>query len=567
MKRRHTICQFQPKQVFGQWELKSFLGGGGNGEVWKCINEQGELRAIKLLKRANAKAYYRFIDETTIIEKNSDIEGIMPMVDKYLPQNLESTPFYVMPIAESSEGYLRGGAISSIMSAIMEVAETLVRLHDRKIYHRDIKPQNILRYKKRCCLADFGLVDYPDKKEVSKQNEEIGPKWTMAPEMRRESSSADASKADVYSLAKTLWIFLTGNDKGFDGQYSGQSVIGLKNHLRDVYITPIDNLLNKSTDNDPRKRPTISEFLNELGEWNNITGNFFKQNDEQWGEVQRMLFPNSMPSTAVWKDLKEIVFILRQLCKYDSLNHAFFPSGGGLDLVDARLSNELGCVELDCEVIHIVKPHKLLFESFGHNAHWNYFRLELEELPFTRLNQNLDDPREYETDRFFETVSELSPGNYYHHDVLSERRKYEKDFLILPKSRHVTRWNKGAFVFFNKASIYNADGSTYDGRHNQMSSDKFRSYIEGLVRKHLEYLEKANPNTATKSELIQNTKFNHQIQKKMVYRCNECGKIVDRDGNKINEMDYDYEIGVIKKFGEACVEWVECEDCFRKGSK
>lgn len=35
----------------------------------------------------------------------------------------------------------------------------------------------------------------------------------MAPEMRRESSTADVSKADVYSLAKTLWIYLTGNKK------------------------------------------------------------------------------------------------------------------------------------------------------------------------------------------------------------------------------------------------------------------------------------------------------------------------------------------------------------------
>ncbi|MDE0472846.1 MAG: hypothetical protein OXH57_13005 [Ekhidna sp.] len=34
-------------QKFGEWTLLSFLGGGGNGEVWKCTNKKGEISAIK----------------------------------------------------------------------------------------------------------------------------------------------------------------------------------------------------------------------------------------------------------------------------------------------------------------------------------------------------------------------------------------------------------------------------------------------------------------------------------------------------------------------------------------
>jgi hypothetical protein len=49
----------------------------------------------------------------------------------------------------------------------------------------------------------------------------------MAPEMKRESSNADLAKVDVYSLAKTLYILLTNNDKCFDGQYSTDSIFNL----------------------------------------------------------------------------------------------------------------------------------------------------------------------------------------------------------------------------------------------------------------------------------------------------------------------------------------------------
>lgn len=38
-------------------------------------------------------------------------------------------------------------------------------------------------------------------------------------EMKRNPKPADASKADVFSLAKTLWMFLSGDEKSFDGVY------------------------------------------------------------------------------------------------------------------------------------------------------------------------------------------------------------------------------------------------------------------------------------------------------------------------------------------------------------
>ncbi len=474
---------YRKGRKFGDWTLTYYKGGGGNGEVWACINSIGETKAIKLLKRIKLKSYARFYDETTVIEQNSDVIGIIPVEEKNLPKKInESTPYFIMPLAEPSESKLKDRPIEEKIDAMIQVAETLQELHKRKIYHRDIKPANILFYNSRFSLADFGLVDYPNKKEVSLKNEEIGAKWTMAPEMRRESSTADPAKADVYSLAKTLWIFLTGHNKGFDGQYSTESIIHLKNFYPESFTSPIDNLLISSTDNDPKKRPTVSKFLHALLEWKELSEDFLESNQQQWFEIQTKLFPTSIPKRVIWEDINDIVKVLKIVCSYDNLNHLFFPTGGGLDLEDVRLSYEEGCIELDFQLIDIVKPKRLLFESFGYDHEWNYFRLEADNLEPCGVYEVEKGEPPYDETHDREEVTQVSPGyyedyNYYENSYYIEDEDYQRPQGM----KHVTRWFRGNFVIFNKASVYNQTSSTYDGRHNKMTTDEFRDYIQRSV--------------------------------------------------------------------------------------
>ena len=454
--------QYKKGQEFGEWKLKTYLGGGGNGEVWKCINKKGEPGAIKLLRSVKPKPYARFLDETTVIEQNSDVDGIIPILDKHLPEDpKDSVPFYVMPVAESSEKRLKEKSIEEKIDAILEVCNTLRELHKRGISHRDIKPPNLLIYNSRYSLADFGLVDYPDKKDISFKNEEIGAKWTMAPEMKRESSKADGLKADIYSLAKTLWIILTENTKGFDGQYSPESIIELGRFYKESYTTPIDRLLASCTDNDPNSRPNIDEFILILEDWKVLNEDFHEQNQEQWFEFQQKLFPTAFPKRVIWENINDIITVLKVVCSYDNLNHMFFPNGGGLDLEDVRLSIEEGCLELDFGLIDIVKPKRLIFESFGYDPEWNYFRLELEELEPSGVHETEEGEEPYEKRYDHEFVSELYPGQYDKYELV-EHHYYYKDmgYDIPDGARQISRWFRGCFVIFNKRSTYNLTSST-----------------------------------------------------------------------------------------------------------
>ncbi|MCB0522859.1 MAG: protein kinase [Lewinellaceae bacterium] len=476
--------QFKKGLKFCRWTLESYLGSGGNAEVWKCTDEKGNNGAIKLLKSVNSKSYTRFLDETKVIEENSDIEGIIPMVDKYLPKDLNEAvvPFYVMPIAKSVESELKSKSIEKKIDAILEVCQTLRELHKRGISHRDIKPSNLLIHDSRYSIADFGLVDYPEKEDISFKNEVIGAKWTIAPEMRRESSKADGLKADIYSLAKTLWIVLTENPKGFDGQYSPESILEFRRFYNNCYTTPIDMLLAACTENDPNLRPDINDFISILEDWKVLNQDFHERNQEQWFEIQRKLFPSAFPKRVIWEDINDIVNILRILCSYNNLNFMFLPDGGGLDLRDARLSYEEGCIELDFQLIEIVKPKRLVFESFGYDPEWNYFRLELYELEPSGVYVAANGEEPYHIRYNKEAVSELYPGQYDKYDLVEYRYEYKDMGYEIPENiRLVSRWFRGSFVAFNKRSVYNLIRSTSDGRHNKMDTDEFRNYIQEAV--------------------------------------------------------------------------------------
>ncbi|MBK7444552.1 MAG: hypothetical protein IPJ45_00745 [Ignavibacteria bacterium] len=170
----------------------------------------------------------------------------------------------------------------------------------------------------------------------------------------------------------------------------------------------------------------------------------------------------------IWEDINDIIKVLKIVATYDNLNHMFFPSGGGLDLEDARLSVEYGCIELDFQSIDILKPKRLLFESFGYDHEWNYFRLEADELEPCGVYEVEEGDKPFEETHDREEVTQVYPGHYEDYNYYESSYYIEDDDYQRPDGmKHVTRWFRGSFVIFNKRSVYNQTTSTYDGRHNK----------------------------------------------------------------------------------------------------
>lgn len=456
-------------------ESEQPIGSGGNANVYLAQNKiTGERVALKELKtggRYFEEKKNRFCIESRLVQKIQDsVTGVIPIFDSGLPdENNNQKYWYTMPIAQPiSEKFKENVTVDDIAGCIIELAQVMVELHQRGIVHRDIKPSNIYFYNGRYCFGDFGLVDYPEKEDLTKLKESVGAKATIAPEMKRNASQSDGKKADVYSLAKTLWMMLTGNDTGFDGTYDSESkLMGLANILKNEHLIELEELLYDATREEPELRPTMKEFSERLTIWLDTRSDFDKSNLSQWKYIQNTLFGKIIPDTAKWSNIDDIIMVLNLLGKMPNLNHMFIPSGGGQDFEYAERAEEEDCICIKSLGNVILKPKSLYAENIEKDYIWSYFRLELEELPPVSEQHNI---------QTYETLTEDVPGHYV--SWICGNYGYYEDDKPLPKGyRTVQRYIKGSFVIFSKSSVYNDISGTYDARHSKMTTEQFRDYI------------------------------------------------------------------------------------------
>lgn len=460
--------------------IQKDMGEGGNATVHIVKDSTDKMLALKQLKSgycSDEEKTTRFTDEINIMTKNSDLSCIMPIIDTSIDEL-----WYVMPVAEPLSYSFSKESIESdfvkIQNWIIELAKGLFSIHSRGISHRDIKPDNIYLLNGKICYGDFGLVDFPDNSNsFTKSDRGLGAVFTIAPEMLRNPKEADGKKADVYSLAKTIWILLTGESKGFDGQYiiNGDNSLRHFEHLKKQHLVELEGLLYKSTAFNPEERPQISQFVDELKKWLLISSDIHESQHSEWNFISRCLFGEMIPESATWVKRTDILSVLNLIGSLPVLNHMLYSSiGGGFDFIDASIPQEEGCIELHIQIggNDILKPKRLHFECFVDSS-WNYFLLELE-----KLEAAVEGNRGHD----YEMVIEDRPGHYVSNEY-AQYGVYDYDTgEELPEdSRCVCRLLNETLLFVMKNGYYNCIPGTYDGRHGMCEPAQFRTYIDKLV--------------------------------------------------------------------------------------
>lgn len=453
-----------------KFKLGKPLGAGGNGIVYAA--KRGDVPvAVKFLLNTDTKRYLRFRDEVLVVTTLlKDSQWVIPVIEHHLPDDVGTNiPWYAMPVAMPLRTRLNGATKRDVVHALAEFAEGLADLHDKKVAHRDIKPENLLFFEGTYRFGDFGIAKFPDSAGLTTTTEPMGPLGYMAEEMMRNSASADPFKADVFSLAKTLWALLTNQQYPFLGQYSRRGRYSLDELLpKDRFVhEPLDDLLEACTHSIPGKRPGAREFAQALHNVLASQDDFELRNPLQWAGAEALAI--SIPCTRIeWTDPAAIVEVVKLLSRRDSLNHCFFSGGGGLDIIDADLTEGDDVILLwhDAKSATAVRATRLTLERLQGGPQGSYATLEFAALERFGVREHGE---------WYEEL--LRCDEYTYMAFPSEDDPWPKDIVYV--SRYI---KSGMFIIAPKGGIFNHVDS-YQGKGNALGRDKLRAAFEGVLKK------------------------------------------------------------------------------------
>ncbi len=246
------------------------LGEGGMSSVYSAIQEKLSRKvAIKILKPSllkNTTIAARFEREakTAATLYHSNIIQIFD-VGKSGQYN-----YIVMEyLEESLKDLMRVNPKSKMhpeiaLDIVEDIMKALDYAHNKRVYHRDIKPDNIMfRVDGTPVLVDFGIAQVFESHDRSTSSDQpIGTIFYMSPEQCK-TQEIDG-RTDIYSLGVVLYEMLTGQKP-----YTGKTLLSVAiQHIQELvpklpeklsqYQPLIDKMMAKNKD---ERVKNASEFL------------------------------------------------------------------------------------------------------------------------------------------------------------------------------------------------------------------------------------------------------------------------------------------------------------------
>jgi tRNA A-37 threonylcarbamoyl transferase component Bud32 len=253
--------------LYGRWKSLRSLPEGGQAHVFVVEDSNGEFTGRLALKRLknidDPHRRKRFEDEVAAVRSVNH-----PNVLKVKHSDVATEqPYFVAEYCErgslqnvGTSRYKRD--IVATMETMLPILDALVAVHKAGVFHRDVKPANILiRGDGTPVIGDFGICFMEGGQHFTLSNEGVGSRNFIAPEM--ESGQHDlgepSDRTDVYSLGKVIYWMLSGGN-----EFAREDYPSLVDLFEDQRFRHVHDLLEHMIARDPERRMHSHEVKQKL---------------------------------------------------------------------------------------------------------------------------------------------------------------------------------------------------------------------------------------------------------------------------------------------------------------
>ena len=255
-----VTAELPPGFQLGRYAIEAPISQGAMGAVYRATNRvSGQPVAVKRLLDTRHAA--RFEIEARLLSQ-LEHPRVVSVLDHF--QDQEGVYYLVMDLVEGTElGQMieergdPGLPVPEVIEYTRQACEALQYVHDERVVHRDVKPQNLICGENGVVLVDFGVARELGASE-SGGTVGVGTPRYMAPEVF--AGGAVSARADVFGLAATMWTLITGQPP----------VYGDPTRLAEEFdgVTPeLEATLRAGLEIIPERRvASVAAFANALGE-------------------------------------------------------------------------------------------------------------------------------------------------------------------------------------------------------------------------------------------------------------------------------------------------------------